>query len=84
MDITVAVLSPTTWSLVDLLGRRIGVVEEEPAGEFRIRTEDRAAKPLQAMKHGPFSSLDAALSEIETFTRGSCRRAPLLNPNGHS
>jgi hypothetical protein len=31
---------------------------------------------MRAMKHGPFATLDAALSQIEVFTRSTCRLAP--------
>jgi hypothetical protein len=34
----------------------------------------QAIETMQAMRRGPFRSLDAALAEIERFTRGTCRR----------
>ncbi|GAU85871.1 hypothetical protein BIWAKO_05819 [Bosea sp. BIWAKO-01] len=34
----------------------------------------RARRCMKEMKHGPYPSLDAALAEIERFTRSTCRR----------
>lgn len=73
MDITVKPTSSTSWSLIDLLGRDVGKVEEQAAGEFRIVPGERVAADMKAMKHGPFATLDLALSELETFTRSTCR-----------
>ena len=64
------------WLLTDLLGRSMGCVAEEPAGEFRIEPAGQALKTMESMKRGPFGTLDDALAEIERFTRGTCRRAP--------
>jgi hypothetical protein len=65
----------TAWLLTDLLGRPMGQVKQDDAGAFRLVTAGQALETMKAMKHGPFASLDAALAEIERFTRGSCRRA---------
>jgi hypothetical protein len=64
------------WMLTDLLGRSMGRVAEEPAGEFRIEPAGQALQTMKSMKRGPFVTLDDALAEIERFTRGTCRRAP--------
>lgn len=75
MDITVTQkATESSWLLNDLLGRHMGEVTEEPTGEFRIVAAGNALETMKAMKHGPFPSLDAALAEIERFTRGVCRR----------
>lgn len=62
------------WLLTDLLGRAMGYVEDRAEGEFMIYPAGQAIKTMQAMRLGPFRSLDAALAEIERFTRGTCRR----------
>ena len=63
------------WLLTDLLGRSMGrVVEESPIG-FRIEPAGQGLQTMEAMKRGPFGTLDDALAEIERFTRGTCRRA---------
>ncbi len=76
MDIVVTQTGLGAWTLVDLLGRHMGVVEEIAGDEYRIAPGERVAESLRAMKHGPFATLDKALSEIETFTRSTCRIAP--------
>lgn len=75
MDIDVT-LKPdgTAWVLTDLLGRAMGYVEDRAQGEFMIYPAGQALHTMQAMRRGPFGSLDAALAEIERFTRGTCRR----------
>ncbi len=73
MDITVKPVGPTTWSLIDLLGRDIGAVEERAPADFRIEPGERVADTMRAMKLGPHATLDEALSAIETFTRSTCR-----------
>jgi hypothetical protein len=62
------------WLLTDLLGRSMGRIAEEPAGEFRIHPAGQALQTMKSMKHGPYRTLDEALAEIERFTRGTCRR----------
>lgn len=63
----------TAWLLTDLLGRAMGYVEDRAEGEFMIYPAGQAIETMQAMRRGPFGSLDAALAEIERFTRGTCR-----------
>jgi hypothetical protein len=70
------------WLLTDLLGRSMGQVTEEPAGEFRIQPAGQALKTMEAMKRGPFPTLDEALAEIERFTRSVCRRVDGGGPAG--
>lgn len=64
----------TAWLLTDLLGRAMGYIEDRAQGEFMIYPAGQALQTMQAMRRGPFRSLDAALAEIERFTRGTCRR----------
>lgn len=66
-------MSPSAWSLIDLLGRDVGTIDEKAQGEFRIEPGDRVADNMKAMKLGPYETLDEALSAIETFTRSTCR-----------
>ena len=76
MDIIVTPSGPTSWALIDLLGRNMGRVELAAPDEYRIIPGERVAESMRAMKHGPFPTLDAALSQIEVFTRSTCRLAP--------
>jgi len=76
MDIIVTPTAPGCWDLIDLLGRRVGMVKEAAPDEYRITPGERVSASMRAMKHGPFVTLDKALSEIETFTRSTCRLAP--------
>ena len=80
MDIVVTPTALGAWNLVDLLGRHVGIVEEAAPAEFRITPGERIADSMRAMKRGPFATLDKALSEIETFTRSTCRLAPSIGP----
>ena len=74
MDITVKPIDGgKAWSLVDLLGRSMGRITEYPATRFTIHPDGQALETMNGIKAGPFASLDEALSEIETFTRGVCR-----------
>jgi hypothetical protein len=61
------------WDLVDLLGRSMGRIAEHPAKRFTIHPDGQALETMDGINRGPFESLDAALSEIETHTRGVCR-----------
>jgi hypothetical protein len=79
MDIVVTPTALGDWSLIDLLGRQVGTVRETAPGEYRIIPGERVADSMRAMKQGPFATLDKALSEIETFTRSTCRLAPKLD-----
>jgi hypothetical protein len=61
------------WSLEDLLGRCMGRIIEDPPKHFTIHPDGGAVETMAALKQGPYASLDAALTEIETHTRGVCR-----------
>ena len=74
MDVMVAADGATTWLLTDLLGRAMGSIVQEPAGLVIIPAGE-ALKTMGAVHRGPHSTLDSALSEIETQTRGVCRRS---------
>ena len=74
MDITVKRLtSGHEWSLEDLLGRSMGLIKEDPPKHFTIHPDGQALETMADLRSGPYASLDAALSEIETHTRGVCR-----------
>jgi hypothetical protein len=83
MDIVVTPTAFGDWNLVDLLGRRVATVQEAAPGEYRITPGERVADSMRAMKQGPFATLDKALSEIETFTRSTCRLAPKADSERH-
>jgi hypothetical protein len=74
MDVMVVAEDATTWRLTDLLGRSMGTVVQETKG-FLIVPAGEAMKTMGAVHRGPHSTLDAALAEIETRTRGVCRRS---------
>jgi hypothetical protein len=77
MDVTVTrVNDGSTWTLTDLLGRSMGQVTERQAGAFWIEPKGGAVETMAGLKQGPHPSLDLALAEIETHTRGVCRLAP--------
>ena len=63
------------WRLTDLLGRSMGNIREDIAHCFTIYPEGHAFKTMAGIQCGPYASLDAALAEIETHTRGVCRRS---------
>ena len=46
---------------------------EYPPGNFTIHPEGNATETMHGLRPGPYASLDAALAEIETHTRGVCR-----------
>jgi hypothetical protein len=74
MDITVRRTgAERSWSLEDLLGRPMGTITEYPPGNFTIHPEGNATETMHGLRPGPYASLDAALAEIETHTRGVCR-----------
>ena len=74
MDITVKRLSTgNEWSMIDLLGRSMGRITEYPPKRFTIHPDGQALETMAYLNPGPYASLDAALSEIETHTRGVCR-----------
>ncbi|WP_332685640.1 hypothetical protein [Bosea sp. (in: a-proteobacteria)] len=83
MDISVAPApEEAAWILTDLLGRPMGRVREETAGAFRVVAAGLARETMKTMKPGPFHSLDAALAEIERFTRSQCRRVSQKDMSG--
>jgi hypothetical protein len=61
------------WSLIDLLGRSMGRITEDPPKHFTIYPDGHATETMAGLSPGPYASLDSALSEIETHTRGVCR-----------
>jgi hypothetical protein len=69
VDITVKpVDGGKAWSLVDLLGRSMGRILEEPPEHFTIHPVGQAVETMRDLRPGPYASLDAALSKIETHT----------------
>jgi hypothetical protein len=52
----------------------MGHILESPKDHFTIEPAGGSVETMGQMKLGPFSSLDAALAEIEKHTRGVCRR----------
>lgn len=63
-----------TWTLVDLLGRTMGVIVEEAPQTVFVRPAGKAIATMKSMRAGPFNALDQALAAIEIHTRGVCRR----------
>jgi hypothetical protein len=59
-----------------LLGRPMGRITEASAKQFTIHPDSHALETMVDLEHGSFTSLDAALAEIEKLTRGACRRRP--------
>jgi hypothetical protein len=75
VDIVVArVEQGEVWDLTDLLGRPMGTIAHEEKGFF-ISPIGEAVKTMSLVNLGPHPSLDKALAEIESRTRGVCRRA---------
>jgi hypothetical protein len=71
VNVTPAPTERGAWILSDLLKRPVGHIDQIVGAEFVIC-------PLQGsrlfgIKSGPYASLDAALSAIETHTRGQCQ-----------
>ena len=80
MDVIVAPSEdPAVWILEDLLGLSMGSIAEVAPGVFEITLAGEAPRTMADMKRGPYPSLDAVLSQIETHTRGVCRR---VGPHG--
>ena len=74
MDVTVRPMAGGKgWSLIDLLGRPMGRITEDPPKHFTIYPDGKTTETMAGLSPGPFASLDLALSEIETATRGVCR-----------
>jgi hypothetical protein len=84
MDITVKVRADgASWSLVDLLGRSMGQIVQTGSA-LSIEPAGHAVDTMRSMKRGPFATLNDALLEIETRTRGTCRLAPADQPSAGS
>jgi hypothetical protein len=76
VDVTViAEQGSAVWRLTDLLGRPMGNIREDSTHCFTIYPEGHAFETMAGIQCGPYASLDAALAEIETHTRGVCRRS---------
>jgi hypothetical protein len=73
LDVTVKRVSDNAWSMIDLLGRSMGQIREDASKHFTIHPDGQALDTMADLKAGPYASLDAALNEIETHTRGVCR-----------
>jgi hypothetical protein len=74
VDIVVArVEQSAVWDLTDLLGRPRGTIAQEQNG-FYILPTGEAVKTMSLVNRGPHASLDGALAEIESRTRGVYRR----------
>jgi hypothetical protein len=73
LDVTVRRASDNEWNLEDLLGRSMGLIKEDRPRHFTIHPDGQALETMADLNPGPYASLDAALSEIETHTRGVCR-----------
>jgi hypothetical protein len=75
MDVIVTVTEGgAAWELTDLLGRSMGSITAGPDDLFTIHPQGHAVETMAGMKTGPHPSLDVALAEIESHTRGVCRR----------
>ena len=78
MDVTVTPgESGNVWELTDLLGRSLGQIQLTADRRFMIFPAGLAVETMAEMNRGPFATLDVALSEIETHTRGACRLSAL-------
>ena len=73
MDITVTPGEGGVWHLTDLLGRSMGHIRKVTDGKFILTPAGQALDTMSEMKLGPFYTLDEALAQIETHTRGVCR-----------
>jgi hypothetical protein len=51
----------------------MGQIREDAPNHFTIHPDGQALETMADLKAGPYASLDAALNEIETHTRGVCR-----------
>jgi hypothetical protein len=74
--IVIAEQGGVVWRLTDLLGRSMGNIREDTTDCFTIYPEGHAFETMAGIRFGPHHSLDSALAEIETHTRGVCRRSP--------
>jgi hypothetical protein len=73
LDVTVKRVSDNEWGMIDLLGRSMGQIRENEPNHFTIHPDGQALETMADLRAGPYASLDAALNEIETHTRGVCR-----------
>jgi hypothetical protein len=73
--IVIAAEGGTVWHLTDLLGCSMGNIRENASHQFTIYPEGHAFETMADIQRGPHASLDAALAEIERYTRGVCRRS---------
>jgi len=73
MDVVVTPASTrgSTWVLNDLLGRKLGEIQQAPGEGFFLALVSETA--LTGIKPGPYQSLDDAMSAIEKHTRGPCQ-----------
>ena len=71
VNVTPARTERGTWILSDLLRRPVGQIAQILDGEFVIYPTE--GSKLSGIKRGPYPSLDAVLSAIETYTRGQCQ-----------
>ncbi len=71
VNVTPARTERGTWILSDLLRRPVGQIAQILEAEFVIHPTQGSR--LSGIKSGPYPSLDAALSAIETHTRGQCQ-----------
>jgi hypothetical protein len=51
----------------------MGRIVEDAAEHFTIHPDGFGRETMNGIKNGSYTSLDAALSEIETYTRSVCR-----------
>jgi len=74
------IVTPTddgkAWNLTDLLGRSMGRIAATCDQQLAIDPAGHALETMAGTSHGPYISLDAALSAIEKCTRGVCRLCP--------
>ena len=71
VNVTPAGIERGIWILSHLLRRPVGHIDQIVGAEFVIRPIQGFR--LSAIKSGPYPTVDAALSGIETHTRGQCR-----------
>ena len=76
MDIEVRPVGGCVWDIVDLLGRKVGALSERDGCYFVIPLGDR----LGTVDAGPFISLDAVCTMLESKVRGQCRVVPTGSP----
>ena len=71
MDVLVTPARRGAWVLNNLLGRKLGEIQQAPGEGFvLVPVLDTA---LTGIPPGPYASLEAAMSAVEKHTRGPCR-----------